>query len=503
MTGLRAFGASARQARHRVRASGASARQGRPHTALIVAALFLPFVACGKKGPPLAPFHPVPAAVTELSARRVGPEMRIRFTLPTQNVSGTERIDLEAVDVYAVTVAPGGIVPPTKELLTRKYLVTSIAVRPQPIEEEAPGEPEPGEPGKARPQEQKAAEQKPPSKPEPRDERPLPGERVTFVEALTEAQLTPAIVAKPPVLGKGVPPVVPAVLDPPVVTRFYVVRGRSHRGAPGAQSTRVVLPLVPEPEAPSAVKADVTETALTFSWTPPPAVVDPVAAEQNAQAWAAVNAPPPPPAPVAKTRTGPETPAAPTFDPSQLAPLTRLPGVQLPATVILPLAPRFNVYAVKNGAIEDTPINPTPLTTPAYAAGEPAWNEETCFVVRTVRAYGLVSIESSTAQPTCVTPTDKFPPAAPVRLKAVAAEGAMNLIWDANSERDLAGYLVLRGEVPGDTLQPLTPAPIGETNYTDTTVKPGVRYVYVIVAVDKASPPNMSAQSNRVEEVAR
>jgi len=34
-------------------------------------------------------------------------------------------------------------------------------------------------------------------------------------------------------------------------------------------------------------------------------------------------------------------------------------------------------------------------------------------------------------------------------------------------------------------------------------VAPGVRYVYAVVAVDKASPPNRSAQSPRVEETAR
>jgi fibronectin type 3 domain-containing protein len=79
----------------------------------------------------------------------------------------------------------------------------------------------------------------------------------------------------------------------------------------------------------------------------------------------------------------------------------------------------------------------------------------------------------------------------------------MNLGWDANTEADLAGYVVLRGEAPGDTLQPLTPAPIAATSYEDKTVKPGVRYVYVIVAVDKATPPNRSAPSTRLEETAR
>jgi fibronectin type 3 domain-containing protein len=79
----------------------------------------------------------------------------------------------------------------------------------------------------------------------------------------------------------------------------------------------------------------------------------------------------------------------------------------------------------------------------------------------------------------------------------------MNLIWDPNSEPDLAGYVVLRGEAPGETLQALTPTPIAQTNYTDTTVTTGVRYVYAIVAVDKASKANMSPQSARVEETAR
>ena len=79
----------------------------------------------------------------------------------------------------------------------------------------------------------------------------------------------------------------------------------------------------------------------------------------------------------------------------------------------------------------------------------------------------------------------------------------VNLIWDANTEPDLDGYLVLRGEAPGDTLQPLTPAPIHETRYQDRAIKPGVTYFYAIVAVDRATPPNRSAPSNRVQETAR
>ena len=91
----------------------------------------------------------------------------------------------------------------------------------------------------------------------------------------------------------------------------------------------------------------------------------------------------------------------------------------------------------------------------------------------------------------------------PPSLAAVAGEGAISLIWKGVDAPDLAGYLVLRGEAPGGELTPLFDAPLRESTYRDTTAKPGVRYVYAVVAVDRATPPNRSALSNKVEETAR
>jgi fibronectin type 3 domain-containing protein len=116
---------------------------------------------------------------------------------------------------------------------------------------------------------------------------------------------------------------------------------------------------------------------------------------------------------------------------------------------------------------------------------------------------GATAIESEASEPICVTPRDIFPPAAPKNLQAVGSAGVISLIWEANTEPDVAGYQVLRGEGPGDTLQPLTPEPIKETRYQDRTTKAGVTYRYAIVAVDRATPPNKSAPSNRVQETAR
>ncbi|HEY8537175.1 MAG TPA: hypothetical protein VIL25_12015 [Vicinamibacterales bacterium] len=147
-------------------------------------------------------------------------------------------------------------------------------------------------------------------------------------------------------------------------------------------------------------------------------------------------------------------------------------------------------------------LTPAPIATLTFADSLFELGVERCYAVRTVETTGSLVVESEPSPTVCVTPEDTFPPAPPASLAAVASEGAISLIWDPNSEPDLAGYLVLRAEAGGE-LEPLTKEPIPETTYRDTTVKPGVRYVYAVVAVDKATPPNRSAPSNRVEEVAR
>ena len=114
-----------------------------------------------------------------------------------------------------------------------------------------------------------------------------------------------------------------------------------------------------------------------------------------------------------------------------------------------------------------------------------------------------MSLESPTTAPACVTPADVFPPSAPPTLSAVSSDGKVNLIWEASPEPDVAGYIVLRAEAPSDTLSAITTTPVQATTYTDTAVTPGVRYVYAVVAVDKATPPNTSPQSRRVEETVR
>ena len=56
------------------------------------------------------------------------------------------------------------------------------------------------------------------------------------------------------------------------------------------------------------------------------------------------------------------------------------------------------------------------------------------------------------------------------------------------------------GGATGETLEPITPAPILKTSFKDA-VQGGVQYVYTVKAVDKAG--NASPPSARVVETAR
>ncbi len=429
-------------------------------TTTVALVLALSAAACGKRGDPLQPLRLIPAPVSELAARRAASQVELRFALPTTNANGPGSINLDRVEVYAITVGAGAVTPPNRDLLTKARLVGTIAVKPPPVEG-----------GPASP---------------PSDTRPGPGDRVTFVEELTEAKMTPvplpaaaipaaatpaattpgapapgaatpgaatpgAVTPGAPTPGATTPgaatpgaaaaPGAAAPPPPPTFqypTRIYVARGIARSGRPGPPSIRAQVPLVSPVAAPTAVVARMpTEKGVVVDWTPP--VAEPGG-----------------------------------------APVT------------------FNVYRRESPGAA---LNPSPLAGASMEIANEEYGKEHCYVVRTIQAMQNVTVESEPSAPACLTPLDKFPPAAPKNLRAVAEEGAISLVWDANAEADLGGYLVLRGEAEGGTLQPVTPQPVKDATYRDTTVTPGARYVYAVVAVDTASPNRNTSPPSPQEAV--
>ena len=401
-----------------------------------LAALLALSSACGKKGPPLPPLNLAPEAPRAVTARRLGDTVYLQMTVPSKSAAGPGPYSVDHVDVYAVTVAPGSVPPPNRDLLKPEHVIAKVAVRPPPD---------------------------PDAEPASDDKRPLPGDVVTFVEKITAAQLEPQNITRPVKVTTGkapkraapsatvaAAPAVPAApAGPLVLTRIYLVQGVSAKRRGGPVSARIEVPLLSAPGVVRAGTSSSDETSVTVTWQPPASLSD------------------------------------------------EAPGVL------------YNVYAVTAAgggpggvpAAAPTPLNEKPLEATAFSHPGAEAGKEQCFVVRSVATVGTAVIEGDPSDPICVTPRDTFPPAAPKGLAAVSGSGVVNLIWDPNTEGDVAGYLILRGEAPGDTLQPLTPQPIRETRYNDRTVRPGVAYVYAIVAVDRAG--NRSAASSKVQETAR
>jgi hypothetical protein len=271
------------------------------------------------------------------------------------------------------------------------------------------------------------------------------GDMVVVTEPIGHAQLADVVIPAKPVVPAPIPE------EPSMPTRFYVAVGVNRKGQKGGVSGRQGVALAPPPPAPSDLAVTYTETVLTLAWTP--------GAETGA--FNVYEVPPPPPAP--EGAKIPMPPAA---------------AGQLPV-----------------------PVNPKPLPDPLFVDSRVAFGTTRCYVVRAVSVLGAQAIESEASPVRCVTPMDAFPPAAPVSLTAIGGAGAISLIWEANRETDLGGYLVMRAALPGGDFVPVTPAPIAQTTFNDSTVARGARYAYVVLAVDTAG--NRSARSNRVEEAVR
>ncbi|MFM7127328.1 MAG: zinc-dependent metalloprotease family protein [Actinomycetota bacterium] len=80
-------------------------------------------------------------------------------------------------------------------------------------------------------------------------------------------------------------------------------------------------------------------------------------------------------------------------------------------------------------------------------------------------------------------PPDLTPPATPVGLAASASGSTANLSWSANTESDLANYVLQRSKTAGGPYTTVATVPAGSTSYADTTAPQGTVY-YVVAARD-------------------
>jgi hypothetical protein len=102
--------------------------------------------------------------------------------------------------------------------------------------------------------------------------------------------------------------------------------------------------------------------------------------------------------------------------------------------------------------------------------------------------------------PVLVQPSDTMPPVAPVGLRGVVDSlGVVQLTWAANTEPDLLGYRIYRGQTTGEELIPLNDVAVRTNRYTDTLDVHNLnsQVFYAVTAVDQRY--NQSPQSSTVQ----
>ena len=414
--------------------------------------------ACGKKGPPLAPFVRIPAGVDKIAVSRLGNDVYVTVIVPTTNIDSSIPIDIVRIDVYGYT---GRVAPTAARWAALGSVVASIPVVAPSVD--ADNRPLPQI---------------------PTDKGAIAGAPVTIVDTLTAEDFVQGPVYVDPRLA-GLPPL-PAPAVPAALRRFYFALGFSQRGRPGPAGGQAEFVLTDLPEAPAGLRVAYDTTLVSLTWEPSGGLVGFLLDR------------PLPPEPLPYETLMPALPAAaPAVVDTSVPPGPTTYNVYrelAPDPFALPLAPRpaWSVPAL-------VALNPLPLATTTIADTLDGGRTR-CYTVRALRG----TVMSDASPPFCVTPVDVFPPAAPASLAAVPSEGGISLIWEPNAELDLGGYLVLRREAGDATLRQLTDRPIAEARYRDTDVTAGTRYSYSVVAVDSQVPlPNVSAPSQPVEETAR
>jgi len=92
---------------------------------------------------------------------------------------------------------------------------------------------------------------------------------------------------------------------------------------------------------------------------------------------------------------------------------------------------------------------------------------------------------------------DVFPPAPPQGLAGLYSAGAVDLVWTADTEADLAGYNVYR--LDNQTAHRINKELLRTPTFRDTSAPPGRTLTYYVTAVDLSGNESKASQKEEVE----
>ncbi len=156
----------------------------------------------------------------------------------------------------------------------------------------------------------------------------------------------------------------------------------------------------------------------------------------------------------------------------------------------------YNIYRYDNGRYPVVPLNPRPISTELYMDAGLTNGRTYTYEVRKVSPAPL-PLEGEGLKGTA-TPKDRTPPGAPMGVKAEKKGKAIVVTWQANAEKDLAGYNVYR--IMGSQAVKLNNTPLKETTFLDTGA-PDFRFIaYHVTAVDTERNESEPSQESIIQK---
>lgn len=145
----------------------------------------------------------------------------------------------------------------------------------------------------------------------------------------------------------------------------------------------------------------------------------------------------------------------------------------------------------RQGPANKQPLDLATSNEPRYVDVSAQYDTEYHYIVTAKKG----AAESLPSRELVFSAADKYPPAVPSGITALAGPDAINLAWQRNTEPDLQGYFVYRSTDNG--VYAKQGAMISLPSYVDRNIEHGKTYSYKISSIDKTG--NESAQSAAVE----
>jgi hypothetical protein len=281
--------------------------------------------------------------------------------------------------------------------------------------------------------------------------------------------------------------------DSPLPAPKTSVRASLRASAKGRWSaaTTVLTLVVRDPvEIPASVCAEPAREGAHVEWAPiaPPSPMP----LPGAAGFARPSSPSSSPSPATTAPTPTPTPVP----ISSQTPVPSPGASPTPSHSPTPPAVTYRLFRRDESGTYAAPLNTLPLAATSHEDAAAPTETTSCYVVRAVVSIEPL-VESGDSNEVCVRLEDVVAPATPGGVAAFVRDGNVEVVWDAVSATDLAGYRVKRANAgaPPVVLKEVDPA---TTSFIDATAAPGVVYQYTVTAHDKAgneSPPSPPAQA--------